>query len=230
MSSIDSVVTTTATGVDGNSYTSAISNDQLTSEDFLTLMLEEMKMQDPTDPMDSSALMDSQLKMSQIESNYEMAAAMQSLQASYAVSALSTAANLIGTNVEDGSTNDSGETSQYKVYTVENIDGELYVNTHEITGMIDGLKDSESEEYVSYNVDTGVIFEEDGETDTGYRLVLDSDGRFTYNEDGTLQIVDTDNNAVTDEAVLSKYVLGGSAYTYAEDVTQIPLASIVKVS
>lgn len=40
---VDNVVTQSATGFDGNSYTTAISNDKLTNDDFLKLMLEEMK-------------------------------------------------------------------------------------------------------------------------------------------------------------------------------------------
>jgi flagellar basal-body rod modification protein FlgD len=225
-----SATTQSSTGVDGNAITTAVSNDNLTSEDFLMLMLEEMKMQDPTKPMDSQQLMDSQLKMSTLESNMEMTEAMQSLQQSYAASALSTAANLIGNNVENGTTNDSGDVAQYKVVTVENKDGELYVNAYEITGMLDGLKDSETGEYVTYDVGTGVIYTEDGETDSGYRISLDSEGRFKYNEDGTLKLVDTNNNAVTDEAIISKYEYAGSVYTYSEDLITIPVANITKVS
>ncbi len=225
---VDGVVTKSATGIDGNSYTTAVSNDQLTSEDFLTLMLEEMKMQDPTKPMDSQQLMDSQLKMSQIDSNMRMAESMEALQASYTASALSTAANLIGNIVEDGSTNESGELSSYSVDTVQNIDGELYVNAYEITGIVDALVDTESKEYVLYDAD-GYIYESDGETKTEYRVSLGSDGGFTYNDDGTLKIIDEDNEVVTDEEITSKYSVGGSAFTYADDVTTIPLGNITEV-
>lgn len=223
---VSSVTTQTSTGVDGSSITTAVSNDQLTSEDFLRLMLEEMKMQDPTKPMDSQALMDSQLKMSTIESNMEMAEAMKSLQQSYAASALSTAANMIGHIVEDGSTNDQGLLKSYKVETVENKDGELYVNTREITGIIDGLMDAESEELVLYDAD-GIIY--DGDTPTDYKLVLDYDGRFTYNDDNSLKILTTDNEEVTDEAILAKYVYGGSQARYSENITTLPIANIVEV-
>lgn len=223
---VSNVVTKSATGIDGNAYTTAVSNDQLTSQDFLRLMLEEMKMQDPTKPMDSASLMDSQLKMSTIESNMQMVSSLQSLQQSYAASALSTAANLIGHIVEDGSTDDSGLLKSYKVDTVENKNGELYINAKQLVGIADGLMDSETKELILYDAD-GYIY--DGNTRTDYRLALDSKNRFTYNDDGSLKIVDKDNNVVTDEAVTSKYAYAGSQVLYAEDTTVIPLSNIVEI-
>jgi flagellar basal-body rod modification protein FlgD len=223
---VDNVITSSSTGVDGNAYTTAISNDQLTSEDFLKLMLEEMKMQDPTKPMDSAALMDSQLKMSTIESNMAMAESLKSLQQAYATSALSTAANMIGHIVEDGSTDDSGLLKSYKVETVENQDGELYVNARQITGIADGLINSETEELTLYDAD-GYIYE--GDTKLEYRIALNHEGRFTYNDDGSLKIVDTNNEVVTDEAITSKYVYAGSSALYAENTVSIPLSNIQEV-
>ena len=93
---INDVSVNSSVGVDGNSYTTAISNDKLTNNDFLKLLLEEMKQQDPTKPMDSAALMDSQLQMSQIQSNTDMTKAMNDMSLAYTSSALSTAANMIG--------------------------------------------------------------------------------------------------------------------------------------
>ena len=223
---VDNVVTNSATGIDGNAYTTAVSNDQLTSEDFLKLMLEEMKMQDPTKPMDSSALMDSQLKMSTIESNIALADSMAAMQASYASSALATAANMIGHIVEDGSTDDNGLLKSYKVETVENQDGELYINVRQITGIADGLMNSETEELTLYDAD-GYIYEDEAKTD--YRIALDYDGRFTYNDDGSLKIVDTNNEVVTDEAITSKYVYAGSSALYAENTVSIPLSNVQEV-
>ena len=223
---VDNVTTSTKTGVDGNKYTDAVSNDQLTNDDFLKLMLEEMKMQDPTKPMDSAALMDSQLKMSTIESNMAMSESLQMLQQSYTSSALSTAANMIGHIVEDGSLDDKGQLKSYRVETVENKDGELYVNSRQITGIKDALINSEKEVSTSYDAN-GFIYED--ETNIGYRIELNSDGRFTYNEDGTLKIIDQDNEVVTDEAITSKYVFAGSSAVYAENTNTIPLNSIVEV-
>jgi len=222
---VSNVTTQSGTGVDGNSVTAAVSNDQLTSEDFLKLMLAEMQMQDPTKPMDSAALMDSQLQMSQIESNMEMTAAMSSLQQSYATSALSTAANLIGHIVEDGSTDDSGLLKSYKVETVENKKGELYVNVRQLTGIQDALVNSETEKLTLYDAD-GYIYEDGEKTD--YKVVL-RDGRFEKNDNGTLKLLDKDNNEVTDEAIISRYVYGGSNAVYAENTTTLPISNISEV-
>jgi len=238
---VDNVVTNSATGVDGNAYTTQVSNDQLTSEDFLKLMLEEMKMQDPTKPMDSAALMDSQLKMSTIESNMAMSESLNALQQSYAASALSTAANMIGHIIEDGSTNDSGEIKSYAVETVENKDGELYVNARELTGFVDALVNTETEKLTLYDAE-GYIYE-DGEK-LEYRISLDPDGRFRFNEDGSLKIVDKDNNVITlpeetpeeetdkqkaDREIIERYKYYNSSPVYAEETTVLPLSAITLV-
>lgn len=100
MSDVSNMQVKSNIGIDGGKYTTGISNDNLENEDFLKLMLEEMKMQDPTSPMDSSALMDSQLKMSTIKANNDMVNAMSSFQMSYNNSALANASNLIGKSVD----------------------------------------------------------------------------------------------------------------------------------
>jgi flagellar basal-body rod modification protein FlgD len=134
MATSDAIVST-KTATDGNTYTTSISNDTLTNNDFLRLLLEELKMQDPTKPMDSQKMMDTQLQMSTIAANTNMTKALTELKTSYANSALSTAASLIGNIVEDGSVNDKGIQKSYKVETVENIDGSMSVNAREMTGL-----------------------------------------------------------------------------------------------
>lgn len=224
---VDNVTTQSATGVDGNSYTTAISNDQLTNEDFMKLMIEELKMQDPTKPMDTERMMDSQLKMSTIQANLDMTEAMTSLQASYANSALSTAANLIGKTIEDGTINGDGVLRSFNVETVENVDGELYVNAREMVGVVDGMKNAETGDIVKYDADGYFYTIEDEEVQ--YQLILDNDGRFTYNDDGTIKMKDENGSEITDEAILSQYAFAGSAFDYATEQTQIPLSNIVQV-
>jgi len=224
---IDNVSTSTSTGTDGNRYTNAVSNDQLTNNDFLKLMLEEMKQQDPTKPMDSAALMDSQLKMSTIQSNQDMATAMVTLQKSYASSALSTAANMIGHSIKTGAVDDKGEDKIYKVVTVDNKDGELYVKAQQFTGVVDGLKNTETDAIAKYDKN-GIIY--DGTDATEYRVSLNAEGRFEYNSDGSIKLLNSDNEVVTDEAVTSKYTYGGYSLLYSDDTVEIPLSGITAVS
>lgn len=226
----DEIQINSTTDAYGQSYTSSVSNDKLTNDDFLKLMIEEIKMQDPTKPMDSAEIMDSQLKMSTIESNLAMGEAMAALQQSYANSALSTAANLVGHIVEDGSVDADGVGNSFVVETIESQDGELYVNARQMIGYNDILTttdpDTEETSLVLYD-GNGFIYE-DGEP-TEYRVEFDSDGRFTFNEDGGLNILDTDGNIVTDEDITSKYSYGGSQVAYSEETLFLPLSSIVKV-
>ena len=70
-------------GIDGNSYTTAISNDKLNNDDFLKLMIQELKLQDPTKPMDSTKMLSTQMQMSTISTNQEMIKAMQSMQTAF---------------------------------------------------------------------------------------------------------------------------------------------------
>ena len=131
---VDDVVVNSSVGVDGNSYTTSISNDKLTNDDFLKLLLEEMKMQDPTKPMDSKELMDSQLQMSQIEANNDMSKAMKELSYSYKASNLATSANMINHVIENGQIDDSGSAYSYKVASVKQENGEVLLQANKITG------------------------------------------------------------------------------------------------
>jgi len=132
---VDNVQVNSTVGVDGNSYTSTISNDKLTNEDFLKLLLTEMQMQDPTKPMDSQKMMDSQLQMSTIEANLEMAKSMESLQASFAQTNLATSASMIDHVIENGEFGEDGTPKQFLVSSVESQDGELYLVSHKIDGV-----------------------------------------------------------------------------------------------
>ncbi len=225
---IDNVEISTAIGVDGNSYTAAISNDKLTNEDFLTLMLEEMKMQDPTKPMDSAALMDSQLQMSTIESNLAMTEAMAALQTSYANSALSTAAGLIGNIVEDGSMDDNGLQKSFKVETVESVNGEMYVNAKQLTGLLDNLVSVDGDNVTALNYDTnGYIYEDGAITDV--RIQLTSDGRFDLDVNNNITLLDDNNEVITDNTITDKYKYNGTSVEYADDMTTIAMSTISKV-
>ncbi|MEA2049931.1 MAG: flagellar hook capping FlgD N-terminal domain-containing protein [Campylobacterota bacterium] len=223
---VDTVTTSSSVDVNGNSYTTAVSNDELTNDDFLTLMIEELKMQDPTDPMDSSAMMDSQLQMSTIESNLSMAESMDALRSSYANSALSTAANLIGKTVGNGELGSDGYNKSFKIESISSEDGELNVVARQMTGLSDVLQNTETEDFLEYGSSGGIY--EDGEL-TDYMISMDANGNFILDEDGEVQILDEDGELVTDEDVTSKYTYYGSTITYAESAEVLPLSSIIEV-
>ena len=131
----DNVQITTAVGIDGNKYTTGVSNDTLTNDDFLKLYLEELKSQDPTKPMDANQLLDNQLKMSQIQANNDMIESLKALSESYQASALSNAVSMIGKIVENGESGENGEKLSYKIASVEQKDGEVILVGNKITGI-----------------------------------------------------------------------------------------------
>jgi flagellar basal-body rod modification protein FlgD len=137
MSTTSSVTTSSATDAYGNTYTTAISNDELKSEDFITLMLTELKLQDPTNTVDSSSMLSTQLQLSTLEANTATVDAMESLQSSFEQSALSNSAAIIGNIIENGDTDDEGNLKQYKVSSVAMNDGTISLTAYELTGYYD---------------------------------------------------------------------------------------------
>jgi flagellar basal-body rod modification protein FlgD len=135
--STSAITASTSTDYSGNTYTTAVSNDELESEDFLTLMLTELSLQDPTNPVDSSSMVDNQLQLSTLEANIATIEAMESLQATFEQTALSSASSLIGNIVETSNTDDDGNLKQYKVSSVASNDGTISLTAYEITGYYD---------------------------------------------------------------------------------------------
>ncbi len=226
MAAVNDVVVNSKVGVDGNSYTTAISNDKLTNDDFLKLLLEQMKQQDPTKPQDTTAIMDSQLKMSTIQSNYDMSTAMAALQTAYGNSALATSANLIGKIVEDGSVDSAGLLKSYQVQTVENVDGELYLNTRQLTGYVDRLVDTTTDSYVKYD-SNGYILNSDG-SKTEIMIKMDK-GRFVPSSTGGITLLDKDGKVITDADTVAKYVTDGASVVYSKTPTKILVANVKEI-
>jgi len=230
---VDNVQVKSSVGADGNSFTTAISNDKLTNDDFLKLLLEEMRMQDPTKPMDSSALMDSQLKMSTIEANNDMSKSLAALTKSYAASSLSNAVGFMGKVVENGTVDEkSGMLNAFKVATVENIDGEVYLNAQSQTGYYHSVRTSKEVDgenvYTNLKYDaTGKIFDESGE-DTGVNAVILDNGSF-QTIDGKYVFQDNDGEVITDADILNKYEISSMLPLYSDKLTQIPVTNITKV-
>ena len=130
---VDNVTVNSATGADGNSYTTSVANDKLTNNDFLKLMIEELKMQDPTKPMDSQNMLNMQMQMSSIETNLQMVQALTSMQTAMNQSNLSNASNLIDKIVENGEYGDGGSLKQFMVSSVALQNGEVLLSAYEIT-------------------------------------------------------------------------------------------------
>lgn len=131
---VENVTTNTAVGVDGTAYTTAVSNDNLTNDDFLKLMIEELKMQDPTKPMDSQSMLTMQMQMSSIDTNLQMINSIKAMQTAINQSNLSNASSLINSVIENGEYAEDGSVKQFVVSSVSLEDGEVFLSAHQIIG------------------------------------------------------------------------------------------------
>jgi flagellar basal-body rod modification protein FlgD len=191
-------------------------------------MIQELKLQDPTKPVDSTQMLSTQMQMSTISTNQEMMKVMQSLQTSFSQSSLSNASAVIGRNVEDGNIGDNGVSKAYTVRSVESIDGEIQVKAQEILYLEDRvvLVDSSDEtknQVIDYNIN-GEIVDSNGNL-TGNKVVLTNPGQPLVS-DGKLTILDENNEKVTDH----NYVLAGvSVPVYSDQLTTLPFSSVTKI-
>lgn len=225
---VNDINVNTNTGVDGNSYTSSISNDELTNNDFIKLMIEELKLQDPTKPMDSKQMLSSQMQMSTIGTNQEMVAAMQSLKSSFANSALSNAANVIGKNIENGEVGEAGVSKAFSVRSVENVDGEVQLKAQEILYLENDvvLSDGDSstkDPYVNYNAN-GEILNANGEK-TGEKIALQAAGQPLV-KDGNLVVFNENNEEISDH---NFELTGTRTSVYSDQLTSIPFSNVTKI-
>jgi flagellar basal-body rod modification protein FlgD len=220
----DGIQINSSVGVDGNSYTSAISNDQLSSDDFLKLMIQELKLQDPTKPVDSASMLSTQMQMSSISTNQEMMKVMQSMQTSFNQSSLSNASSVIGKNIEDGNIGEDGVSKAYTVRSVENIDGEIQVKAQQILYLEDRISANDSSNgFLDYNIN-GEIFDSNGNK-TGQKVVLTGPGQPLVS-DGKLTILDANNEKVSNHG----YTLANSTVpVYSDKLTTIPFSSVTKI-
>lgn len=210
----------------GSSYTSSISNDKLTNQDFLKLLLEEMKMQDPTKPMDSNRMLDSQMQMSSIETNIQLTKSMESLKTSYAQSALSTAANVIGKNIEDGNISDQGYSKTYTVMSVENKEGEIFVRAQEILFLEDNVQDKDGNK-INYDL-TGNILNSDG-TKTGNMITLTNPGKIALDSNNKAIVLDKEGKIIKDDDKFVFELTGYRTKVYSDEITTIPFNAVTKI-
>lgn len=217
------VETNSKSDASGNSYTTSVSNDKLSNNDFLNLMIQELKLQDPTKPMDSQRMMDSQLQMSTMETNRAMAASMEKLVATFNQTSLSNATNLIGKNVEDVNTDENGVSKAYSVLSVEILNGEMVVKARQILYMEDVVKDADGNR-LAYDVN-GFIYNEEGEK-TGQKIVLKNPGEIVVNEDGKPVILDENDEEVAEHDFVYE---GMTTPVYSSEISTIPFENITKV-
>ena len=225
MAEINSSNSVTGTDSYGNKYTQSVSNDSLTTNDFLKLMIEELKLQDPTKPMDSAKMLSTQMQMSTLNANMEMIKALQSIQTAFTQSSLSTATGVIGKNIENGSTNQDGALKAITVESIENVDGEIQVVAREWLYLHNriSLKDGDELKVANYD-ETGNLIDEKGEK-TGQTIVLESLEKPLV-KDGKLVVKDADGNEVSDH----KYVANGKSTVVVSDETvSMPFSSITKI-
>ncbi|WP_164469054.1 flagellar hook assembly protein FlgD [Aliarcobacter cryaerophilus] len=225
MAEVNSANSVTGTDSFGNKYTQSVSNDSLTTNDFLKLMIEELKLQDPTKPMDSAKMLSTQMQMSTLNANMEMIKALQSIQTAFTQSSLSTAVGVIGKDVENGSTNKDGALKAFTVESIENVDGEIQVVAREWLYLHNGIAYKDGDEVKAANYDeAGNLYNEKGEK-TGQTIVLESLGKPLV-KDGKLVVKDADGNEVAD----NKYVLSGkSNVVVSSETTTFPFSSITKI-
>ncbi|OCL82933.1 flagellar basal body rod modification protein [Arcobacter porcinus] len=216
------------TGTDkyGNQYTQSISNDQLTTNDFLKLMIEELKLQDPTKPMDSAKMLSTQMQMSTLNANMEMIKSLQAIQTAFTQSSLSTAVGIIGKDVENGSTNADGALKAFTIESIEMVDGEVMAIGREWLYLHQGivLEDGEGG-YKAANYDeTGNLYNEKDEK-TGQTIVLDKLGTPAV-KDGKLVVKDVDGN----EVVNHNYVPSGkNTIILSQEKVSMPFSSITRI-
>lgn len=225
MAEVNSANSVTGTDSFGNKYTQSVSNDSLTTNDFLKLMIEELKLQDPTKPMDSAKMLSTQMQMSTLNANMEMIKALQSIQTAFTQSSLSTATGVIGKNVENGSTRSDGSLKPFTIESIENIDGQIMAVGREWLYMHNGIafKDGDDIKAAEYD-EVGNLYNEKGEK-TGQTIVLESLGKPLV-KDGKLVVKDADGNEVADH----KYVASGkSTLILSSETTTFPFSSITRI-
>ena len=227
MAEVNGVDSNVTTGTDsyGNKYTQSVSNDSLTTNDFLKLMIEELKLQDPTKPMDSSKMLTTQMQMSTLNANMEMIKALQSIQTAFTQSSLSTATGIIGKNVENGQVRTDGISKAFEIQSIENVDGEIMAVGREWLYVHNGIafKDGDDIKAAEYD-EVGNLYNEKGEK-TGQTIVLESLGK-PWVKEGKLVVKDADGNEVADH----KYVASGkSTLILSSETTTFPFSSITRI-
>ena len=219
----------TSTGIDGNSYTSSVSNDSLSTNDFLKLMIEELKLQDPTKPMDSARMLQTQMQMSTLNSNLSMVKTLESIQKAFTQSSISTATGVIGKHVENGALAEDGITNKaFVVRSIENIEGDIRANVQRMLYLeqvvtIPDPSDSSKTKMINYDA-AGYIYDDNGQK-TGQKVALSNPG-VPLVKDGKPVILDENGNEVASHDFK---LTGQNMPVYSDATEQISFSSITKI-
>lgn len=220
-------VTGTSTDSSGSKYTTSVSNDSLTTNDFLKLMIEQLKLQDPTKPYDSAKMLETQMQMSTLNANMQMISTLESISTAFKQTSVTNASGLIGKTIENGSTRADGTSKVYTVNSIENKDGVLTVKASEWLYYYNSIQMNDGGKITTAAYDEqGNLYNEKGEK-TGETLVLEGLGKPAVDANGKLKIKDKDGNELSSH----NYELGGKdKIVTSSETTDIPFSSITKIS
>ncbi len=218
----------TGTGIDGNKFTSGVSNDQLSTNDFLKLMIEELKLQDPTKPMDSAKMLQTQMQMSTLNSNLNMVKTLESIQQAFNQSSLSTATGIIGKHVENGTVGEDGINKAFIVKSIENEDGNILATVQRMLYLenivtMPDPSDATKTKMVNYDA-AGYIYDDKGQK-TGQTIALSNPGTPLI-KDGNIVVLDEDGKEVANHGLK---LSGNSIPVYSDSVEKIAFSSITKI-
>ena len=116
--------------INNSNFQTAVEKESLSNDDFMKLLLTELKYQDPTKPMDSKAMIDQTMQMSTIEANNTNVKALTSMQNSFASTQMLNSVSLIGKHIDTGNRdlNLQDSTSEFSILFEENVStGSIYI-------------------------------------------------------------------------------------------------------
>jgi len=116
--------------INNSNFQTAVEKESLSNDDFMKLLLTELKYQDPTKPMDSKAMIDQTMQMSTIEANNTNVKALTSMQNSFASTQMLNSVSLIGKHIDTGNRdlNLQDSISEFSILFEENVStGSIYI-------------------------------------------------------------------------------------------------------
>jgi hypothetical protein len=114
-------------------------------------------------------------------------------------------------------------------------DGVALLESFELLGFKDRVKDMENETLVNYDYNTGQIKNSDGSL-SNYYIKLDENGRFDTDSKGNLVILDKNGNTLSPEFTpdgkdddYPKFKFTSTDSIYSKNITNVKYEDIVKI-